>query len=130
MFSYWTIFQCSSNGFGRNFYQEKKRKFSIKKRIVFNFFQFAPLQIVGMEGIWGVILMAIIILPIMQFIPGSDQGSYENSVVIFYKKFYFRFKKFIKDAFIQIGNNNVLLSMIILYWISIAFYNFCGLAGK
>ena len=67
-----------------------------------------------MEGIWGGFLMCAIILPIMQIIPGSSEGSYENSL----------------DAIAMIKNNHLLLAMIICYWISIAFYNFCGLAGR
>jgi len=73
---------------------------------------FEPLQVVGMEGLWGLILMIAIILPAMYFIPGKNEGSYENSW----------------DAMLMISRNMELLAMIILYWISIAFYNFCGLS--
>jgi len=73
---------------------------------------FPPLQIVGMEGIIGTLLMTFVILPAMYFIPGSNQGSYENSL----------------DAIQMIQHNYLLLSMILVYWISIGFYNFCGLS--
>ncbi|KAK0042295.1 solute carrier family 35 member F6-like isoform X1 [Biomphalaria pfeifferi] len=74
---------------------------------------FPPLQVVGMEGMFGFLLMTFIILPSMYFIPGSDaNGSYENSL----------------DALVQMGNNAKLLIMCIVYLLSIGFYNFFGLA--
>jgi hypothetical protein len=73
---------------------------------------YAPLNVVGMEGLWGVIIMSIIIMPILYFIPGADNGSYENAL----------------DAFVQIGNSSSLLIFNIGYLLSIAFYNFFGLS--
>ena len=60
-------------------------------------------QVVGMEGLWGVILMLAIALPAVYLIPGDDQGSYENAV----------------DAAHMIGNNGTLLVMVLLYFTSI-----------
>ncbi|KAK3781244.1 hypothetical protein RRG08_065975 [Elysia crispata] len=72
-----------------------------------------PLQVVGMEGTFGFLLMTFIILPAMYFIPGSDvNGNYEDSL----------------DALYQMGQSPKLLIMCILYLASIAFYNFFGLA--
>ncbi|CAH8432555.1 unnamed protein product [Schistosoma turkestanicum] len=74
---------------------------------------FHPLQAVGMEGIFGCILMCGIVLPIVHFIPGNDlNGSYENVI----------------DAIYQIGNNYILLGNCILYIFSIAIFNYCGLS--
>ncbi|XP_059140313.1 solute carrier family 35 member F6-like [Physella acuta] len=74
---------------------------------------FPPLQVVGMEGVFGFLLMTFIILPSMYFIPGSDADNrYENSL----------------DALVQMGHNGKLMAMCILYLSSIAFYNFFGLA--
>ncbi|XP_035824094.1 solute carrier family 35 member F6 isoform X2 [Aplysia californica] len=74
---------------------------------------FPPLQVVGMEGAYGTLLMTFVVLPAMYFVPGDDaHGSYENSL----------------DALVQMGNNVELLVMCLLYLISIAFYNFFGLA--
>ncbi|CAL1536291.1 unnamed protein product [Lymnaea stagnalis] len=74
---------------------------------------FPPLQVVGMEGMFGFLLMTFIILPSMYFVPGSDaHGSYENSL----------------DALVQMGNDAKLMVMCFLYLLSIAFYNFFGLA--
>ncbi|CAH8834677.1 unnamed protein product [Trichobilharzia szidati] len=74
---------------------------------------FHPLQAVGMEGIFGCILMCAIVLPAVHYIPGNDlNGSYENVI----------------DAVYQIGSNYVLLGNCILYVLSIAFFNYCGLS--
>jgi hypothetical protein len=56
--------------------------------------------------------MAVAVLPICYLIPGSDGGSYENAV----------------DGFVMIGNNMTLLGLVLLYWLSIAFYNFTSLS--
>ena len=54
-----------------------------------------------------------VVLPAMYFIPGSGiNGSYENSL----------------DALYQIGNSPRLLVFCLLYLVSIAFYNYFGLA--
>jgi len=73
---------------------------------------YAPLNVVGMEGLWGVILMVVIIMPVLYFIPGDDNGSYENAL----------------DALVQIRNSPSLLIFNIGYLLSIAFYNFFGLS--
>ncbi|PVD32318.1 hypothetical protein C0Q70_07751 [Pomacea canaliculata] len=74
---------------------------------------FHPLQVVGMEGTFGLLLMTFVVLPVMYFIPGDDPGGrYENSI----------------DALYQLGNSPKLLIFCILYLISIAFYNYFGLA--
>ncbi|ESO96502.1 hypothetical protein LOTGIDRAFT_159919, partial [Lottia gigantea] len=72
-----------------------------------------PLQVVGMEGTFGVLLMSFAVLPAMYFIPGKQvNDSYENSL----------------DAIYQIGNSSKLLILSLLYLASIAFYNYFGLA--
>ncbi|KAK6183553.1 hypothetical protein SNE40_011011 [Patella caerulea] len=72
-----------------------------------------PLQVVGMEGTFGFLLMSLAVLPAMYFIPGPQvHNSYENSL----------------DAIYQIGNSSRLLIFCILYLFSIAFYNYFGLA--
>lgn len=37
-----------------------------------------PLVVVGMEGIWGSIIMLTVVYPITYMMPGDDHGSYEN----------------------------------------------------
>ncbi|KAF4666519.1 hypothetical protein FOL47_004059 [Perkinsus chesapeaki] len=39
-----------------------------------------PFLVVGMEGIWGTLIMIFITLPIVYFIPGNDSGSLENTL--------------------------------------------------
>lgn len=74
---------------------------------------FHPLQVVGMEGFFGVIFMSVIVLPVLYYIPGDqNHHSYENSL----------------DALLMIKNNAKLLVMSVLYICSIAFYNFFGLS--
>jgi len=75
-------------------------------------YQFAPLLVVGSEGLWGVLMMSAIVLPILYAVPGSDDGHYESAI----------------DAAVMIKNNWVLLVLCLVYWLSIAFYNFCGLS--
>jgi len=74
--------------------------------------QIPPPKVVGMEGVFGAAMMIVVVLPAIYFIPGSDNGSYENFI----------------DAFLMIGNNVYLLLFILLYLFSIAFYNFFGLS--
>jgi drug/metabolite transporter (DMT)-like permease len=72
----------------------------------------APLFVVGMEGVWGVLIMACGVLPVMQHVHGSDKGSYENA----------------SDALRMISQNHSLLAYCLIYLASIAFYNFFGLS--
>lgn len=37
-----------------------------------------PLVVVGMEGIWGSLIMLCVVYPITYMMPGDDHGSYEN----------------------------------------------------
>ncbi|KAH9144582.1 hypothetical protein AeRB84_011471 [Aphanomyces euteiches] len=37
-----------------------------------------PLIVVGMEGLWGLIMTGLIVYPIAYFVPGNDLGSYER----------------------------------------------------
>ncbi|XP_073242881.1 solute carrier family 35 member F6-like [Porites lutea] len=74
---------------------------------------FHPLQVVGMEGFFGIIFMSAIVLPVLYYIPGDqNHHSYENSL----------------DALLMIKNDTKLLIMSLLYICSISFYNFFGLA--
>lgn len=83
----------------------------VKKR------SFPPLQVVGMEGFFGTVIMIIVVMPIIYFIPGDqpshfDHGSYENSL----------------NAFVMMYHSPLLLSLVIIYTLSIAFFNFFGLS--
>lgn len=74
-----------------------------------------PEKVVGSEGIWGILIM-IILLIVFFYIPGTDAGSYENAL----------------DSFYMMQQSSVLVFFILLYLVSIAFFNFLGvtITGK
>eukprot|EP00771_Trimastix_marina_P001178 gnl/Trimastix_PCT/2230.p1 GENE.gnl/Trimastix_PCT/2230~~gnl/Trimastix_PCT/2230.p1 ORF type:complete len:382 (+),score=130.09 gnl/Trimastix_PCT/2230:55-1200(+) len=68
--------------------------------------------IVALEGFWGFFICSAIVFPIVYFLPGkSGDGIHEDTL----------------DSFIMIGNNPVLLVFIILYTLSILFFNIYGM---
>jgi len=69
-----------------------------------------PLQAVGLEGLWGVLVSTIVLIA-LYFVPGENAGSAENSI----------------DALVQIGNSMPLLGTVIGGIFAIAFFNFCGI---
>jgi drug/metabolite transporter (DMT)-like permease len=69
---------------------------------------FHALQVVGYEGLFGTIIMTVLILPLFYAIPGPNVGSFENSL----------------DALIQIKNSNALLLFILIYVVSSTLANF------
>eukprot|EP00727_Mastigamoeba_balamuthi_P013132 m51a1_g8441 putative solute carrier family 35 member f6 (437) ;mRNA; r:373078-374697 len=76
---------------------------------------YVPMQVVGMEGLFGSIVMSFIVLPIVYFAPGDNpssmkRGSYDNAI----------------DAFIMMGNNVALLFYVIGYIVFDALFNFFG----
>ncbi|XP_054756544.2 solute carrier family 35 member F6-like isoform X1 [Lytechinus pictus] len=75
---------------------------------------YPPLQVVGMEGIFGFFILGLIVLPILYFIPDENAytGRYEDSI----------------DAMLQIGNSPRLLAFCLLYLLSISGYNYFGLS--
>eukprot|EP00727_Mastigamoeba_balamuthi_P013151 m51a1_g8459 hypothetical protein (434) ;mRNA; r:423906-425546 len=77
---------------------------------------YPPLQLVGMEGLIGTLLMMFVVLPVVYFIPGSNpssmaHGSYDNAI----------------DAFIMMGHSGPLLAFILVYMFSDIFYNVFGI---
>lgn len=68
-----------------------------------------PEQIVGFEGIWGIILMSIILF-VMYCIPGNDAGSYENAI----------------ESLEMLAGSRDLLIFVLFYLCSISFFNFFG----
>lgn len=74
-----------------------------------------PEQVVGSEGIWGMLLM-VVILFVMYWIPGNDAGSYENVV----------------DSMHMLFGSSQLLIFVAFYLVSIACFNFFGvtIAGQ
>ncbi|XP_065833005.1 solute carrier family 35 member F6-like [Oscarella lobularis] len=72
---------------------------------------FHPMQVVGVEGLYGVILMAGIVLPAMYYIR-PDGKPFEDSL----------------DALYQVISSGKLLLLLFFYMCSIAFYDFFGMA--
>lgn len=77
-----------------------------------------PLQTVGWEGVFGFIVMTILLFP-LYFIPLPSKlhgqtplNNLEDAL----------------DAFVQVGNRPLLLLPIFLFLFSIAFYNFSGIS--
>jgi len=71
-----------------------------------------PMQVVGTEGLFGLVTMSAIFLPVFYFIPCPGQNRCEDAL----------------DAFYQIYNSPKLLAFCLCYICSIAFYNFLGIA--
>ncbi|KAJ6232494.1 solute carrier family 35 member f6 [Anaeramoeba flamelloides] len=86
-------------------------QFSIEEHFLKNKPDVTPQRVVGTEGMFGTIIMTAIVLPILYYIPGKDNGSQENAI----------------DSAVMISNNWFLALMVVLYWLSIAFYNFFSL---
>jgi len=70
-----------------------------------------PLQIVGFEGLWGIIMCILVIFPVCYVLPGHDAGSFEN----------------FPDTMVMLGNSKDLLYMVLLYCFSCATYNISGM---
>lgn len=74
--------------------------------------QFTALNVVGMEGAYGMFVMIFFALPGLYFVPQSVTNFHENAY----------------DALVQISHSKSLLTFILIYLCSIAVYNFCGLS--
>lgn len=68
-----------------------------------------PEQVVGSEGIWGIIVMTVVLF-VMYLIPGNDGGSYENAF----------------ESFEMLAGSRDLLIFVLFYLCSISFFNFFG----
>ena len=72
--------------------------------------------VVGMEGVWGVLIMIFIAFPLCFIIPGNDpspfpDGSFEN----------------LWDSLLMIGNSGALLAIAIISCIAIGCYDIAGM---
>ncbi|CAH0521132.1 unnamed protein product [Peronospora belbahrii] len=66
-----------------------------------------PLVVVGMEGVWGLILTSFIIYPVAYFVPGSDLGSNER----------------FDDAYEMLMNSGLAQVVVVVYLLVILGYN-------
>jgi hypothetical protein len=68
-----------------------------------------PEQVVGSEGLWGILVMCIV-LAVMYAAPGDDAGSFENVV----------------DSLHMMAGSGRLLAFVVFNMFSISFFNFFG----
>lgn len=72
----------------------------------------SPLKIVGFEGLWGSAAMLLVLLPIVQRLPGKDGGGvHEDSL----------------DTLHMIGSNGVLVAILLIDMAALLFYNVSGM---
>lgn len=69
-------------------------------------------QIVGWEGFWGCLVMIVIVFPLLQALPGNDEGSEENTM----------------DTLVMIYNSHGVLLCCLTYVFSCATFNATGIA--
>jgi len=71
-----------------------------------------PLQVVGMEGFWGLFVTVFIISPLMMWgVPGGDHGASEDFV----------------DSFYMVADNVLILVFTLIYIVCILFLNWAGM---
>jgi len=70
-----------------------------------------PLLIVGVEGLWGTLVMLLVVYPVLWIIPGSDHGHAEDGV----------------DTLALIKNSSTLMAMTLGFMFSCATYNVSGM---
>jgi len=68
-----------------------------------------PLEVVGWEGVFGILLSSLILLPAAQHIPGSDCNSLAENTL---------------DSFHQIANRPAIFGLILAYIFCLAIMNF------
>jgi hypothetical protein len=67
-----------------------------------------PLLLIGMEGLWGTIICALIVYPLVYYLPGSDHGSYEDPFNTWY----------------MFSNSSTIQIFFWVYFVAIFGYNF------
>lgn len=70
-----------------------------------------PMQTIGLEGIWGMILLSMLFFPMFYFLPGNDAGSLESFT----------------DSMVMLENNQLLLLLVLFFVCSCGIYNSCGM---
>jgi len=70
------------------------------------------MQIVGWEGLWGTLMMCIIVYPLLGSIPGQNMGVVESPY----------------DTLVQLENNRWLQGLVVLYLFSCGTFNATGIA--
>jgi len=71
-----------------------------------------PLLVVGMEGVWGCVLMMVLVFPIVGRLPGNDYGGCQESL---------------ENDFAMVENSTALQSVIGVYLVSVFTFNIAGM---
>jgi drug/metabolite transporter (DMT)-like permease len=66
-----------------------------------------PLVVVGMEGVWGLVLTSLVVYPVAYLVPGNDLGSNER----------------FDDAYEMLRNSGLAQAIVLLYLLVILGYN-------
>ncbi|CAE7718278.1 REV3L [Symbiodinium pilosum] len=69
-------------------------------------------EIIGYEGLWGVLMMVVIVYPTLWLLPGPDHGHAEDIV----------------DTLALVNNSHTLLCVVTIYLISCGTFNITGIA--
>jgi len=70
------------------------------------------MEIIGFEGMWGIMIMLAVVFPVLAYLPGNDNGSVEDEV----------------EAYHMAISNPALWSLQLLYTFSCFTYNLSGIA--
>ncbi|GKT31731.1 UAA transporter like protein [Aduncisulcus paluster] len=84
-------------------------QFCVEEHVMANM-NASPNQTVGFEGVYGMILTLLIVVPLLWLIPGNDNGHEEDFF----------------ESFIMIGNNPFILVPTFAFIVSIVIYNVAG----
>jgi len=69
-------------------------------------------QIIGFEGVWGVVIMLVVFFPLFYLLPGQDGGHFEDE----------------QDTLAMILNSSPLLSALLVFAFSCLTYNMAGIS--
>merc|ERR1712187_177342 len=68
-------------------------------------------QIIGFEGLWGILMMFLVVYPVLWLLPGSDGGHAEDPI----------------DTIVMLSNSGPLMCCVITYLISCGTFNITGI---
>jgi hypothetical protein len=85
----------------------------ISREYVMKEYKMTELQITGVVGIWGMVLMIIFAFPLVYFLPGNDHGSIENE----------------SDSLLLLQDNTTIWKLLVIYTFNIAVYNIISNIG-
>eukprot|EP00440_Ansanella_granifera_P026222 gb/GFBE01028477.1/.p1 GENE.gb/GFBE01028477.1/~~gb/GFBE01028477.1/.p1 ORF type:complete len:408 (+),score=79.62 gb/GFBE01028477.1/:1-1224(+) len=69
-------------------------------------------EIVGYEGLWGLLILIVIVYPLLWILPGPDHGHAEDIV----------------DTLVLLSNSKEIMSVVVLYIFSCGTFNMAGIA--